>query len=291
MKKLRRSMLFCPANNPKMLINANLFRPDCIIFDLEDSIALSEKDSARDLLSEALKVIDYGDSEIFARINPLYTEFAEKDVEELVKSGLKNIRLPMCESKSDIETLSDMLKYYENKYEIKEGSVKIQGAIETPKGVLNSLEIATASKRMVSISFGAEDYTNSLGINRSKNRDQLIFARSQIVLSANVAGIDAIDTVYSDLSDMENFIRETSEAKDLGFAGKSCIHPQQVKEAHKIFTPSEKEVEKALRIIKEAELAEEKGLGVISVDGKMVDKPVIEKALRIVQRAKGANMV
>ncbi len=291
MEKLRRSMLFCPANNSKMLTTAHLKGPDCIIFDLEDAILLSEKEIARRMLCEALRNINYGNCEIYARINGLNTQFCEEDVKELVKSGIMNIRLPMCESKENIKELEDMLSYYENEYGRKIGDIKIQGAIETPKGVLNALEIATASKRMVSISFGAEDFTNCLGINRLKTSMEFLYARSHIILCANVAGIDSMDTVYSDIRDMDGFEREATEARNLGFSGKSCIHPSQVIKVHEIYTPTKEETEKALRIIKEAFEAEKNGVGVITVDGKMIDKPIIEKANRIIKLAKGANLI
>lgn len=291
LKKLRRSMMFCPANNNKMLTTAHMKHPDCIIFDLEDSIFYSEKENARRMLCEALEKTNYGDCEIFARINALNTPFGEKDVQELVKSGIKNIRLPMCESKKNIKELEDMLVYYEKEYGRVAGEVKIQGAIETPRGVLNALEIAEASIRMVSISFGAEDYTNCLGINRLKTAMEFLYARSHIVLCANVAGIDSIDTVYSDIEDMDGFAREATEAKDLGFSGKSCIHPLQVIKVHEIYAPTSKEIENSLKIIDAAYEAEKKGIGVITVDGKMIDKPVIEKAEKIVRLSKGSSLI
>lgn len=291
MKNLRRSMLFCPANNNKMLMTAHLKEPDCIIFDLEDAVAYSEKENARTMLCEALKKIDYGKCEIFARINSLNTRFVQQDVEQLVKSGIKNIRLPMCESKENVTELSDMLSYYEHKYGIENGFVKIQGAIETPKGVLNALEIATSSTRMISISFGAEDYTNCLGINRMNTSMEFLYARSHIAICANVARIDSIDTVYSDIRNIDGFIREATEAKNLGFSGKSCIHPSQVLEVHKIYTPTIEEIKNAMNVISTAKLAEEKNEGVILVDGKMIDKPIIEKAKRILLIAKGSGLV
>lgn len=291
MKRLRRSMLFCPANNNKMLKTAHLKHSDCIIFDLEDAVYYSEKDNARKMLCNAIRNMDYGGCEVFARINALNTLFGEKDVRELVEAGIKNIRLPMCESKNNIKELGDMLTYYEKKFGRKEEEIKIQGAIETPKGVLNALEIATASERVISISFGAEDYTNCLGINRIKRSMEYLYARSHISLCANVAGIDSIDTVFTDIKDMDGFEKETTEAKNLGFSGKSCIHPSQVIKVHEIFTPTKEDTEAALKIIEKAKEAEKEGIGVITVDGKMVDKPIIEKSQRIIKLARGAGLI
>lgn len=291
MKKLRRTMLFCPASEGKMFFNAPIYNPDCIIFDLEDAVAYSEKDSARDLICEAIKSIDYKDIEIFVRINPLYTEFGETDVREIVKAGIRNIRLPMCETEEDVKKLEVLLEEVEKENKIEAGAVKIQCAIETPKGVLNALAIATSSPRVVAISFGAEDFTRTLGVDRTKTAKELCYARSYIVLAANVANVDAIDTVWADVSDIEGFIEEAKEAKGLGFSGKSCIHPAQVKEVHKIFTPTKEEIEKSLKIICAAKEAEEKGIGVITVDGKMVDVPIIQKAERIINLARAAKVI
>ncbi|MEW9124505.1 MAG: aldolase/citrate lyase family protein [Thermotaleaceae bacterium] len=291
MKKLRRTMLFCPASEPKMFYNTPVYNPDCIIFDLEDAVAYSEKDSARDLLCEAIKALDFKDIEIFVRINPLYTEFGETDVREVVKAGVRNIRLPMCETPEDVLKLEKLLDEVEKENLLEPGNVKIQCAIETPKGVLNALAIATASPRVVAISFGAEDYTRTLGVDRTKTAKELTHARSYIVLAASVANVDAIDTVWADVSDMEGFKQEAGEAKILGFSGKSCIHPAQVKEVHKIFTPAPDEIEKSLKIIRAAKEAEEQGIGVITVDGKMVDIPVIQKAERIVELGKAAKVL
>lgn len=291
MKKLRRSMLFCPANNGHMLKTVHLKNPDCIIFDLEDAISYSEKEYARNMLCEAIRTMDYGHCEVWARINPINTPFGEDDVKELVKSGLKNIRLPMCESKANIKELDDILSYYESLYGCKEGEVKIQGAIETPKGVLNALEIASASKRVISISFGAEDYTNCLGINRQKTSMEFLYARSHIAICASVANVDSVDTIFSDYKDLTGFENETTDAKNLGFTGKSCIHPSQIIKVHEIFTPTKEETSEALKIIEAAAKAEKGGIGVITVDGKMIDKPIIEKSKKIIKLAKGAGMI
>lgn len=283
--------MFCPASNPKMLFNAPIYKPDCIIFDLEDAVAYAEKDSARDLLCEALKNVDYGNIEVFARINALATEFGETDVRELVKAGLKNIRLPMCETKEDVQRLAALLKEVEEENGIERGTVKIQCAIETPKGVVNALEIAQASARVIAISIGAEDFTRTLGTDRTKAAKELFYARSKVVLAASVAEVDSIDTVWTFVNDVEGFREEVKEAKNLGFSGKSCIHPSQVKEVHKVFTPTQEEIAVSSRIIKAAEEAESRGLGVITIDGKMVDIPIIQKAERILELANGAGVI
>ncbi len=291
MKKLRRTMLFCPASNGKMLFNAPIYKPDCIIFDLEDAVKYDDKEAARDLLIEALKVVDYGNIEVFVRVNPLYTEFGEDDVRELVKAGLKRLRLPMCETAENIIELDNLLKEIEEKNNIEVGTVKVQCAIETPLGVHNALAIAQASDRVVSISFGAEDFTRSLGVDRTKEATELFYARSQVAMAASIAGVDAIDTVWSDVEDTEGFKSEVSSARNLGFAGKSCIHPGQIEIVHDIYTPSTSEIEKSVRIVEAAKEAHIDKGGVITLDGKMIDIPVIAKAQRIVDLAKGAGLI
>ena len=289
MVKRNRSMLFCPANNTKFLESAHTRGSDSIIFDLEDAIAIDEKDEARRMLCESLQTVDRGDCQVFARINGLDTPFGIDDVKALVKAGIKNIRLPMCESKEDIIRCSNLLKEEEEKNNIPVGTVKIQCSIETPKGVLNAIEIAGRDERVISISFGTEDYTNSLGTDRTDDLQQFLYAKSHLALAASMAGVYAIDTVYSNFRNTEHFEIETKQAKLLGFAGKSCIHPAQIEIANKIFAPTDEEIEEAKLVISTAKEAEEKGLGVVSLNGKMIDKPIIEKAEKILIAAGMTN--
>lgn len=297
MKKLRRTMLFAPASNPKMLFNTAIYKPDCILFDLEDAVKYDEKDAARDLLVEALKVVDFGKCEVFVRINPLRTPFGSKapfgelDVRALVPAGLTRIRLPMCEKPEHIEELDQLLNELEKENDIEVGTIKIQASLETPLGVMNALAIAQSSDRVISISFGAEDFTRTLGTDRTKSATELFYARSQVSIAASIAKVDAIDTVWSDVSDIEGFKNEVESAKNLGFAGKSCIHPSQLKIVHSIFTPSMEEVTKSLEIVAAAKSANIQSGGVITVNGKMVDIPVIAKAERIVNLARGAGLI
>lgn len=290
-KRARRTMMFVPANNPKMLTMAHLYGPDCILFDLEDAVKYADKDAARDLLAEALKTIDYGDTEVFARINPLYTEFGKDDVKTLVPAGLRKMRLAMCEYPHQVRELDDLLTEIELEHGIEVGSCQIQCSLETPLGVTNAVEIAKSSSRVTSISFGAEDFTRTIGAERTKEGKEIFLARSMVVMAAGIAGVDAIDTVWADLDDEEGFREEVKSSMNLGFAGKSCIHPSQVKIVHEVFTPSKEEVEKALEIVNAAKEADISKGGVITVNGKMVDIPVIAKAEKVVRLAKSAGMI
>ena len=290
-RRARRTMMFAPANNPKMLVTAHLYGPDCVLFDLEDAVKYADKDAARDLLAEALKVVDYGDTEIFARINPLRTEFGKDDVRVLVPAWLRKMRLAMCETPEQVKELDQLLTEVEKEHGIENGACKIQCSLETPLAVMNAVSIATASSRVTSISFGAEDFTRTMGAERTKEGKELFVARTMVVMAAAIAGVDAIDTEWSDLDDEEGFKEEVKTSMNLGFAGKSCIHPSQVKIVHKIFTPNKEELEKSLEIVKAAEAANINKGGVITVNGKMVDIPVIAKAEKVVRLAKSAGMI
>lgn len=290
-KRSRRTMMFAPANNPKMLVTAHLYGADCVIFDLEDAVKYAEKDAARDLFAEALKVVDYGETEIFARINPLYTEFGKKDVEVLVPAGLRRMRLAMTETPEQIKELDELLTKIEEENGIEIGACKIQASIETPKAVMNIMEIVKASPRVVTVSFGSEDFTKALGAERTKEGKEIFLARNMVVMAAAIAGIDAIDTVWADIADEEGFRKEIKSSMNLGFVGKSCVHPSQVKIIHEMFTPNKAEVEKSLKIVKAAEEADISRGGVITVDGKMVDIPIISKAEKIVRLAKAAGII
>lgn len=276
-----RSMLFCPANNPKLYYTAPSYKPDCIIFDLEDAIEVNEKDAARDLLVEGIKTLDFKDIEIFVRINGVTSPFFKADVEAIVPAGVRNIRLPMCQSAEDVQTLCRLLDAVEEEHHIELGSTKIQVGIETPKGVLGVREIVSTCERVIAISFGAEDYTASLGVERTIKGDELLFARSMIANVASMYDLVATDTVWSNFRDEEGFVEEIRRVKGLGFNSKSCIHPSQVELLHKTFAPSKEDVEKAQKILEAVEQAQVEKGGVIAVNGKMVDVPVITKARKI----------
>ena len=274
-------MLFCPASPSKMFLNAPVFQPDAILFDLEDAVAYAEKDSARDLLCEAVGQLDFGACRVFVRINSLHTPFGEEDVRAVVPAGIRYLRLARCETAADVRELDGLLAAVEAEHQLPVGSVKVQCSIETARGVLNAREIVAASPRVISLSFGAEDYTRFMGTSRSKSAQELQFARTYLPVVAAEAGISAIDTVWSALDDQEGFEAEVRNARALGFSGKSCIHPSQVPVVHRLYTPDEEEVAHARRVMEAMRAAEQAGAGVFTVDGKMVDAPVIAKARRV----------
>ncbi|MFL0247254.1 citrate (pro-3S)-lyase subunit beta [Candidatus Clostridium stratigraminis] len=290
MERLRRTMMFLPASNPSMVRDAYIYGADSLMFDLEDAVALTEKDSARFLIYNALKTIDYGNTELVVRINGLDSPFGREDIEAVVRAGVHVIRLPKTERKEDIHAVEAVIEEVERKCGREVGSTKMMAAIESPIGVINAFEIATASKRLIAVALGAEDYVTNLKTKRYPDGMELLGARSQIIIAARAAGIYALDTVYTEVDNEEGFRREVELIKQLGFDGKSVINPRQIKPVHEIYTPSEKEINKSISIVRAAKEAEEKGLGVISVNGKMVDKPIVERAERILQLAAASGL-
>lgn len=284
MQRLRRTMMFVPGNNPGMMADAYIYGPDSIMLDLEDSVTMTEKDTARLLVHNALKTIDYGDTEMVVRINPLNTPYGKKDIEAVVKAGVHVIRMPKTETAEEVIEVEREIEKVEKEIGCL-GRTQIMAAIESALGVVNAYAIATASKRMMGIALGAEDYSANLKTQRTPEGSELLLARETIVVAARAAGIDALDTVYSNLNDMETFRKEVETIKKLGFDGKSIINPRQIEVVNEVFAPKEKEIQKSLTILAAIKEAEKKGSGVIAVNGKMVDRPVVIRAQRTIDLA------
>lgn len=276
--------MFVPGNNPGMMADAHIYGPDSIMLDLEDSVTMAEKDTARLLVHNALKSIDYGDTEMVVRINPLNTPYGKKDIEAVVKAGVDVIRMPKTETAEEVIEVEREIERVEKEIGCL-GRTKIMAAIESTLGIVNTYAIATASPRMMGIALGAEDYSANLKTQRTPGGDELRLARETIVVAARAAGIDALDTVYSNLNDMETFRKEVEFIKTLGFDGKSIINPRQIEVVNDVFAPKEKEIEKSRTILAAIKEAERKGSGVIAVNGKMVDRPVVLRAQRTIDLA------
>lgn len=292
--KLRRSMLFVPGNNPGIMKDAHIYKPDSIMFDLEDSIAITEKDSARFMVYNFLqKFKDLYKKlgiETVVRMNSLDSEFGVEDLEFMVRSGVEVIRIPKTETPEDVHEVEAHIERIEREAEIPVGTTKMMVAIESPLGALNALEIAKSSPRLIGMAIGGEDYVTALKTTRSPEGVEMLMGRSLVVMGARSAGIAALDSVYSDINNDEGFINEASRSRQMGFDGKSLIHPRQIELVHKIYTPDEKNIKKSLKIVNAAEKALKEGQGVITVDGKMVDKPVLERAYNVLALAKAAGI-
>ncbi|OJG48669.1 citrate lyase [Enterococcus gallinarum] len=282
--------MFVPGANAAMLRDAPLYGADSIMFDLEDAVSLKEKDSARTLVHFALKTFDYSNVETVVRINSLEAGGAQ-DVEAMVLAGVEVIRLPKTETAQDILDVDAVIASVEKDNQIPVGTTKMMAAIESAEGVLNAREIAKASERLIGIALGAEDYVTNMKTKRYPDGQELSFARNMILHAARAAGIAAIDTVYSDVDNVTGFQNEVQQIKQLGFDGKSVINPRQIPLVNAIYTPTDKEIQNAKEVIWGIREAEAKGSGVISVNGKMVDKPIVERAQRVIALAKAAKLI
>lgn len=283
-------MMFVPGNNPGMMADAHIYGPDSIMLDLEDSVTLAEKDAARLLVYHALQSVDYGNTEMVVRINPLNTPFGRKDIEAVVRAGVHVIRMPKTETADEVREVEAEILRVEQRLGCV-GRTQIMAAIESALGVVNAYDIATASTRMMGIALGAEDYCANLKTQRTPSGNELQLARQTIVVAARAAGIDALDTVYSNLNDMDTFRAEVEYIKSLGFDGKSIINPRQIEVVNEVFAPKEKDIAKARTILAAIKEAEARGSGVVSVNGKMVDKPVVIRAQRTIDLAIASGII
>ncbi|MBM7540201.1 citrate (pro-3S)-lyase subunit beta [Amphibacillus cookii] len=285
MTNLRRTMMFVPGNHPAMIRDASIYASDSIMFDLEDAVSPFEKDSARLLVYHALKMVDYGEKELIVRINSLNSGFGFDDIEAMIAADVDVIRLPKTETAKDIKDVEEVIESYERKLGREVGSTKMMAAIESAKGTLNALEIAESSKRLIGIALGAEDYVTNMKTRRYPNGNELLFARSMIIHAARSVGIMAFDTIYTDLDNEEGFKAEVELIHQLGFDGKSIINPRQIKIVNEIYRPTKKEINHALDVINAIEEANEKKSGVIALNGKMIDKPIVERAKYVLSLA------
>ena len=290
-ERLRRTMMFVPGNNAGMVKDAGIYGADSIMFDLEDSVSMSEKDAARMLVYEALQTQDYGDSELVVRVNGIDTPYFKNDVYAMVKAGIEVVRLPKVESAQMMLDLVKVVEEAEKKFGREPGSTHVMAAIESAKGVLNAPEIAASTDRMIGLALSAEDYTTDMKTHRYPDGAELEFARNMILHAARAAGIAAFDTVFTNMNDVEGFQRETEHIHELGFDGKSLVNPRQIDWVNKVYEPTKKEIENALDVEAAIEEAHQKGSGVISMKGQMVDRPVVLRAQRVIRLAKASNLI
>jgi citrate lyase subunit beta / citryl-CoA lyase len=282
----RVSRLYLPGNNPKLMINAGIYGCHGIILDLEDSVAPDRKEEARFLVRNALRQVDFYGAERMVRINQLPAGL--EDLKFVIPHPVNLILLPKCESAGQVREVDQAISRvlgHENT------QIHLMPIIESAAGVLHSPEIAAASQNVVALAIGLEDYTADIGVPRTPEGRESFFARCMVVNAARAAGIQAIDSVFSDIDDMEALARNVKESKSLGFTGMGCIHPRQVPVIHRNYLPDDTEIAKARKIVLAFEKAEKEGLGVVAVDSKMIDPPVVKRALRIIRQAEQANLI
>ena len=266
-----------------MMADAYIYGPDSIMLDLEDSVTMAEKDTARLLVYNALKTIDYGDTEMVVRINPLNTPYGKKDIEAVVKAGVDVIRMPKTETAEEVIEVEREIEKVEKEIGCL-GRTQIMAAIESALGVVNAYAIATASKRMMGIALGAEDYSANLKTQRTPEGSELLLARETIVVAARAAGIDALDTVYSNLNDMETFRNEVEAIKKLGFDGMLILNPKELPLCHRYYSPSPEEVEWAEEMVQLSEEAIREGKGVAVKDNKFIGPPMLKMAQEVLNK-------
>jgi citrate lyase subunit beta/citryl-CoA lyase len=283
MKRKRRTMLYIPGNNPAMLLHGSIYGADSLLLDLEDAVALDQKDAARFLIRNMIKNVDYYGSEVCVRVNNLDTPFGLEDLKTIVPLQPDAIRYPKTETVEDLQKLISIVEEIEDEHGLPHDKMAIHIMIETAMGVQNVFDIAKYSKRVDAITIGGQDLTADMNIKSSGNTSGIDLARKMIVMAAKANRIDAIDTVYVNIDDEEGLKEETEYVKNIGFSGKAVINPRQIEVIHEIYNPTEAEIRKAYRIVKEFKKNKAKGIGVFAVDGKMVDAPVVARAKYVLE--------
>jgi citrate lyase subunit beta/citryl-CoA lyase len=289
--QLLRSLLYVPGNMPSMLQNIPLFNCDGVIIDLEDAVPLSEKDAARILVKRFLETYRERNKVVLVRINPLDSKWGDDDLRVVLPALPDGIRLPKADTPEIVERLDTRLTEFEEELDVEIGRFRILPSIESALGILNAATIARTSKRVFALAFGAEDYTVSMEIERTKEGEELFNARTRVLWSAKAAGIQAIDSIFADVNDMEGLRRETELVKRLGYTGKSLVNPRQIDVVHEVFAPKLDEIEYALQVIDAIKRARLMGTGVISLGGRMIDAPVVKRAVRVLRTAHAHGLV
>lgn len=288
-KRLRRSMMFLNAQKPGLIKDPYVYGPDSIMLDLEDAVAMKEKDAARFSLYHALQEIDYRGVERVVRINGLDSDMWIEDIRCSVAGGCDSIRIPKTETAEDVKKVEAAVEAAEAEFGKEPGSVLIMAALESAKGVLNALEICKASPRLFGIALSGGDYTKDLQTVITGTGVELMGARQHMIIAARAAGVQCFDTVWTNLNDMEGFRKDVETIKAMGFDGKSIINPRQIPIVHDIYTPTQKEIIFAEKVVREIDEKSALGIGVFTVDGKMIDIAFYDGAKRTLMLAKAAG--
>lgn len=289
-KRLRRTMMFLNVQKPGLIKDPYIYKPDSIMLDLEDAVAEKEKDAARFSLYHALQEIDYHGVERVVRINGLDSPYWKEDIRCAVAGGCDSIRIPKTESAQDVQAVEAEVISAEKEFGIPEGRTLIMAALESARGIMKALDICEASERLFGIALSGGDYTKDLQTHITGTGVELMGARQNMVIAARAAGVQCFDTVYTDLDDMEGFRQDVETIHLMGFDGKSIINPRQISVVHDIFTPSQKDIIFAEKVVKEIDDKKAKGIGVFTVDGKMIDIAFYDGAKRTIELAKASGV-
>jgi citrate lyase subunit beta/citryl-CoA lyase len=282
---LLRSMLFTPGNNERMMRKTGTLGADAVILDLEDAVPLAEKESARRLVKDAIRQVSAGGAQVFVRVNALPTGLIAEDLSWSVQPGIAGIVLPKAESGEQIASVEKVITELERERHMELGSVALVPLLETARGVLKAKEIATASKRNIAVCFGAVDFTRDMGISLSQEGQEILYAMSHVALVARAANVVAIDSPCVEFDDLDRLEWEVQRARQLGFRGKLLIHPRQIECVNRLFSPSEEELAYARKVKTAFESAQERGLGAVSLEGKMIDIANLRQAEEVLSWA------
>ena len=287
---LKRTGLYASGSNPVNMIQAVFYNEDMLIYDMEDSVPASEKDAARLLIYQMLKEHRPKDKYVVIRVNGIYSEYLEDDLQAAVRANPDCIRIPKVEYAREVQNISRRIAEIEEKVGLEVGKIELICNIESYMGVLNAREIAESDPRVVALATAAEDLTASLKAQRTKKGLEVFYARNAVLLACRAAGVDALDIVFSDINDEEGLREDAALAKDLGFHGKTVVHPRQIDIVNSYFTPSMKEIKYALRVLDAVEKGKKEGKGAVTLDGGMIDKPMELRALTTLAQAKAAGI-
>lgn len=287
---MRRSMLFIPGNNPGMLLNADVYGADALILDLEDAVSPLEKDAARTLVSHAMRALPYRGVEIIVRINPLDSAYVADDIRAMVPLKPSLLMPTKVASAEDVHAIVAMLSEAERAEGLPEGGIGLIPLLETARGVENAYLIACADPRVKAVLLGAEDLTSDLQAIRSKESAEILYARGRVVMAARAAGIDCYDTPFTDVNDEEGLYQDAAFARALGFTGKAVISPRHVAAVNEVFSPSEADILYAREVMQVIAEGERLGRGAVSLRGKMVDKPIVDRARRVLEAARALGL-
>lgn len=289
-QELMRTSLYAGGTSPVKMIQAGFYNEDCLVYDLEDSVSAGEKDAARFLVYNAVKYQRPKGKYILIRVNGIYSEYLDEDLEAAVRAQPDAIRIPKVEYASEVEKIDAKITAIEKKAALPLGAIQLWCNIESYLGVLNAREIAKASPRVAAMALGAEDFTASMSAQRTKPGWEIFYARNAILMACREAGISAQDAVFSDINDKGGLQRDLEMTRALGFDGKTCVHPRQIDPVNRCFTPSDKEIRNALRVLDALKAAAEQHTGVCVLDGGMVDKPMELRARSTLAKAEAAGI-
>ena len=289
-KRLRRTMMFLNAQKPGLIKDPYIYKPDSLLLDLEDAVAENQKDAARFSLFHALRSIDYRGCERVVRINGLDTPYWKEDIRCSVAGGCDAIRIPKTENEEDVHLAEKEIARAEREFGRPEGSVLIMAAVESARGVMNALDICEASERLFGIALSGGDYTKDLQTHITGTGIELMGARQNLIIAARAAGVQCFDTVYTDLNNEEGFRRDVETIHLMEFDGKSIINPRQIRIVHEIFTPDERDIIFAEKVVREIDAKKAQGIGVFTVDGKMIDIAFYDGAKRTIALAKASGV-